>query len=54
MELILAVEYGASYAKPPAAFYYFTVAAVVLYFLFLRWRFKVRRKLGANRLPDTP
>jgi hypothetical protein len=52
MNLILAVEYGASYAKPPPAFYYFTFAAAALYFLFLRLRLKVRRKRAAKRPPD--
>ena len=52
MNLILAVEYGASYAKPPPAFYYITFAAAALYFLFLRWRLKVRRKRAAKRPPD--
>src|SRR5712664_806458 len=47
MECILAVEYGPSYAKPPAEFYYCAVAACGLYLVFLRWRLKMRRKREA-------
>ena len=54
MDDILAAEYGASYAKPPPAFYLAAFAATVAYFIFLRWRARVRRERKLKRPPDAP
>ena len=56
MVQILAVEYGASYAKPPAIFYLVATVSTILYFLYLRRRFAMRRKRESDSKspPDAP
>jgi hypothetical protein len=56
MDIILAVEYGASYAKPPAIFYLVATVSTILYCLYLRRQFAMRRKREqeSKRPPDAP